>query len=99
MDHTEEHPESGRRVLLTLKAADPLGVLFDRMIVEVTDWQDRFTGLGWRRRTSPHPLHLDYLRRMAPEGDIVEDPQVVCVWVDQRTGHRLVHESELGTRL
>lgn len=92
MDHPEQHPRAGERVFLALTDPDPLGVLFTRAVVTVVDWQDKVTGLTWARRAVPHPLHQDYRRRRPSAAD----PDVVVVWVDERTGYRLVHESELG---
>lgn len=90
--HREAHPRSGERVMLDLSDPDPLGVLFDRAVVVVVDWQERVTGRPWGRKAGAHPLHHDYHRRRLE----VDDPDVVAVLVDERTGHRLVHESELG---
>lgn len=99
MDHADAHPQAGERVLLALKHEDPTGVLFDKMIVTVTDWQDRVTGVTWKAVPDPHPhpLHADFRRRTRQWE--VTDRDLIAVEVDERTGYRLVHHDEIGRTL
>lgn len=96
MIHPDPHPDAGDRFVLNLLAPDPTRVLYDQLVVEVVDWQDRVTGVSWGSGAR-HPLHRAYRQRVGQ--DLSTDPDVVMVKVDEATGTRLVHPTELARRL
>jgi hypothetical protein len=93
--HVEQHPLSGKTVVLGEHAGDPVRHMVEPgELFRVEDWWDRLTGGSWMDAEG-NPAALQYAMRIGSRfGDVPVDDDVVYGKIGPY-GH-LVHASELG---